>query len=291
MDQFSIKDVEALTGIKSHTLRIWEQRYDLLKPKRTATNIRFYNANDLKLLLNIALLNNHGIKISKIAKLTQREIDETILKFSSNKEDHSFQVQTLIGCMLGLDEVMFEQILRNNFTVHGIVKTMEELIWPFLSHIGTLWLSGSINPAYEHFISNIIVAKLIVATDQLGYNRKTNIHNKKYLLFLPDGESHEIGLLFANYYFKSLGHQTLYLGQNLPVEELAVICKTYEPDYIFTSITSALPPKKLNVFFKVLSSAEICPILLTGNLISNPAIKMPLHFHKVKSVKDLEPFV
>ena len=255
MNQFSIKDVEALTGIKPHTLRIWEQRYDLLKPKRTATNIRYYDDADLKSLLNISLLNTHGIKISKIAKLSQKEIDEIILEFSTNKEDYSFQVHALIGYMLSLDDARFEQVLRNNFTTHGVVKTMEELIWPFLAHIGVLWLSGAVNPAYEHLITNIICAKLIVATDQLGYNRKTNLPQKKYLLFLPEGETHDIGLLFANYYFRSVGHHTLFLGQNLPVEELDVICKTYQPDYIFTSITAALNPKKLKQFFETLSSS------------------------------------
>lgn len=292
MNQFSIKEVEALTGIKPHTLRIWEQRYDLLKPKRTATNIRYYDDVDLKSLLNISLLNNHGIKISKIAKLSQKEIDEIILEFSSNKEDHSFQVHALIGYMLSLDDAMFEQILQNNFTMHGIVKTMEELIWPFLSHIGILWLSGAVNPAYEHFITNIISSKLIVATDQLGYNRKTNLPQKKYLLFLPEGETHEIGLLFANFYFRSVGHHTLFLGQNLPVEELDIICKTYQPDFIFTSITAALNPKKLKQFFETLSSADFkWPVLFTGRVANDPNIKMPKNFHVIQKTSDLDSFI
>lgn len=292
MNQFSIKDVEALTGIKPHTLRIWEQRYDLLKPKRTLTNIRYYDDADLKSLLNISLLNAHGIKISKIAKLSQKEIDEIILEFSANKEDHSYQVHALIGYMLSLDDAMFEQVLNNNFTMHGVVKTMEELIWPFLSHIGVLWMSGAVNPAYEHFITNIICSKLIVATDQLGYNRKTNLAQKKYLLFLPEGETHDIGLLFANYYFRSVGHHTLFLGQNLPVEELDIICQTYKPDYIFTSITAALNPKKLKQFFETLSAPDFkWPVLFTGRVANETNIIMPENFTVIKKTTDLEPFI
>lgn len=292
MNQFSIKDVEALTGVKPHTLRVWELRYDFLKPKRTSTNIRYYDDDDLKSLLNVSLLNNHGYKISKIAKLTQKEIDEIILELSANKDDHSFQVHTLISCMLRLDEVTFEQVLRNNFAMCGVVKTMEDLIWPFLSHIGLLWMSGAINPAFEHFITNMIRSKLIVETDRLGYYNTIKPGCKKYLLFLPEGEIHEIGLLFANFYFRSQGHHTMYLGQNLPAQELELISQTYKPDYIFTSITTALNPKKMNRFFSALSSKSfLLPVLITGRIAIDIKMKMPKNFHLIKSVKDLDAFI
>lgn len=292
MNQFTIKDVEALTGVKPHTLRVWELRYDFLKPKRTLTNIRYYDDEDLKMLLNVSLLNNHGYKISKISKLTQKEIDEIILELSADKDDHSFQVHTLTGCMLRLDEITFEQVLRNNFAMNGVVKTMEELIWPFLSHIGMLWLSGAVNPAFEHFITNMIRSKLIVETDRLGYFNTNKPGSKKYLLFLPEGEIHEIGLLFANYYFRSKGHHTMYLGQNLPAEEIEIICGTYKPDYIFTAITTALNPKKMNHFLEVLSTKNFhLPVLVTGRIAIDMKVKIPKNFHVIKAVKDLDAFI
>lgn len=283
--------MEALTGIKPHTLRIWEQRYDFLKPKRTQTNIRYYDDQDLKSLLNVALLNKNGIKISKIARLSQNEIDQIILEFSNNKDDHYYQIHSLIGCMLRLDEFCFEQIIRNNFTMHGVTDTMTNLIFPFLDHIGVLWMSGAVNPAFEHFITNMIRSKLIVATDRLGYHNNNKPEKKKYLLFLPSGESHEIGLLFANYYFRSQGHHTMYLGQNLPVEDLQIIVRTYKPDYIFTSVTTALNPKKIKNFFDVLSHDLQLPVLITGRIITQHKVNMPANFNIITAASDLEPFV
>lgn len=291
MNQFSIKDVEALTGIKQHTLRIWEQRYNFIKPKRTNTNIRFYDDDDLKLLLNISLLNKNGFKISKIAKLSNNEIEEIILEFGNQSDNKLYQLHTLTGCMLNLDEYNFEQIIRNNFTMHGVAKTMTDLIFPFLNHIGVLWMSGAVNPAFEHFITNMIRSKLIVATDMLGYHKLSKHNGKKYLLFLPSGETHEIGLLFANYYFRSLGHHTMYLGQNLPANELQVIIQTYKPDYIFTSVTIPLTPKKMKTFLDALMSETIkVPVMLTGRILNELELPLPKHFHKIFSIDDLKPF-
>lgn len=292
MSEFTIKDVEALTGIKPHTLRIWEQRYNFLKPKRTHTNIRYYDDNDLKILLNAALLNQNGFKISKIAKLTQQEIEQIILEFTAEKADKCFQMQGLIKCMLQLDECNFEQIISSNFTMNGVAHTMMNLIFPFLDHLGALCMSGSVSPAFEHYITTMLRCKLIVATERLGYNGNPKIEKKKYLLFLPECECHEIGLLFANYYIREGGHATVYLGQNLPLHDMHAICKTYNPHYIFTSVTTAMTEKKLwNFFDGLLNISGIIPVLITGRIATQSKTGLPEKFNVIRSTEDLDFFM
>lgn len=285
MSRFSIKDIESLTGVKAHTLRIWEQRYDFLKPKRTDTNIRYFDDEDLKTLLNVSLLNKNGVKISKIAKLTPEEIDELILEITAESNDISLQMHQLIKCMLQLDEMAFEQLLRNHISVYGITKTMTDLIFPFMNHIGVMWMSGSVNPAYEHFITNLIRSKLILASDALGY-KNMNGYGKRFLLFLPKDEHHEIGLLFANYLIRSAGHHTMYLGQDLPCEDLYPVIETYKPDYIFTSLTTALNPKFLKKFIEFVASVNF-PVLLAGRTLLSTGVQLPSNVIYINSTQDL----
>lgn len=286
MSKFSIKEIEALTGVKAHTLRIWEQRYHFFKPGRTDTNIRYYDDEDLKKLLNVALLNKNGYKISKIAKLNHKQIDDLILEISAEKDDHSLQIHQMIQAMLQLDEVMFEQLLRNNISLYGVAHTITQLIFPFLNHLGVMWMSGSVNPAYEHFISNLIRNKLIVATDQIGYRNQVG-GSRKFLLFLPKDEHHELGLLFANYIIRSHGHHSMYLGQDLPLEDLQPVIQVYKPDYIFTSITTALNPKFLRKFLAFVAEVNK-PVLLTGKTLLSTDIELPGTVVAINSLDDFE---
>ncbi|MEX0883706.1 MAG: MerR family transcriptional regulator, partial [Cyclobacteriaceae bacterium] len=203
MKYYSIKDLEQLSGIKAHTLRIWEQRYKILKPKRTETNIRYYDDDDLKLILNVALLNDNGFKISKIAKLNMEDIKSEILKLTERSFKFDDQIHALIIAMVELDEERFEKIISTNILKIGFELTMINIIYPFLSKIGILWQTGSIHPGQEHFISNLVRQKLIVAIDGQMYTGG----GKKFLLFLPEGELHEISLLFSSYLLKSNGHK------------------------------------------------------------------------------------
>ncbi|MCH7412981.1 MerR family transcriptional regulator [Belliella sp. R4-6] len=247
---YSIKDLEQLSGIKAHTLRIWEQRYNLLSPKRTDTNIRFYDDDDLKLILNVALLNDNGFKISKIAKMNIKEIREEVVKLTERTLTHDDQIHALTICMIEMDEERFDKVLSTNILKIGFEQTMLNIIYPFMSKIGVLWQTGAINPAQEHFISNLVRQKLIVAIDGQVYKGG----GKKFLLFLPEGELHEISLLFAAYLIKLKGHKVFYLGQSTPKADLELIYKMHQPDYLMTVITTAPGADQVEEYINFLSS-------------------------------------
>ena len=236
MGRYSIKDLEKLSGIKAHTLRIWEQRYGIVNPKRSPTNIRYYDDEDLQLLLNISFLNRNGLKISKIAQLDHNEIRHTVKRISSSNLDFPNQVNALVIAMVNLDEERFEKIIATNTLQFGFEQTMLKIVYPFLKQIGILWQTGSINPAHEHFISNLIRQKLIVAVD--GQISSLNPQARKYLLFLPEGELHELSLLFSAFLVKSRHNRVIYLGQNLPTSDLPGVLELYKPDYVFTVLTT-----------------------------------------------------
>jgi methanogenic corrinoid protein MtbC1 len=236
MGVYSIRDIELITGIKAHTLRIWEQRYSIPTPKRTETNIRFYDDDDLKLLLNISLLNQNGHKISEITRLDPSTISELAVNYSLKSEKDPVHIQTMIAAMIELDEVAFEKILSTCILQSGLEHTIMEVVFPFLTTIGMLWQTGTVDAGYEHFATNIIRQKMIVAIE--GQVSKKETANKKFMLFLPETELHELGLLFANYMIRNGGQHTLYLGQNVPLEDVMKIGKRYEPNVIMTSMTS-----------------------------------------------------
>jgi DNA-binding transcriptional MerR regulator len=237
MAVYSIKDLENISGIKAHTLRIWEQRYRILTPCRTETNIRTYSDEELKRVLNIALLQDKGgFKISAIASMSEAEMASHILHLSESQFDFPDQIQALTIAMLDLDEAKFQLLTQNMVNVHGFESYMLHVIYPFMRRLGSLWLSGSVGPAQEHFISHLIRQKLIASIDQQDLSLKPDA--KKFLLYLPEGELHEIGLLFANYVFRARKHSVVYLGQSLPYDELLLAYKIHQPDYIFSVFTS-----------------------------------------------------
>ncbi len=204
MNAFTIKDLENLTGIKAHTIRIWEQRYTFLKPHRTDTNIRYYNNHELKKILNIALLNKYGYKISHIDRMSEDEIKDKIITLANSQAQQERMINEMIQQMVDLDLESFEDSLDEYIVSRGIEKTINQIIFPFMERIGVLWITDHINPAQEHLVSNIIRQKLIVGTE--GINTHLRI-NKCVLLFLPEGEFHELGLLFIQYLLKSRGIQ------------------------------------------------------------------------------------
>lgn len=236
MSKYSIKDLEMLSGIKAHTLRIWEQRYGILNPDRTDTNIRFYDNQDLRKLLNISILNNYGIKISKIVNFSEVEIKSKIEEISKNHlNGHTTYIDQLVVSMIELNEASFETTLKDCIDFYGFENTFIEIVFPFMKKIGIMWQTGTVNPAQEHFISNLIRQKIIVAIDSLGYSNF--VSDKKFLLFLPDGELHEISLLFANYIIRKRGFKAIYLGQSVPFEDLFSVYAIHKPEYIVSIFT------------------------------------------------------
>jgi DNA-binding transcriptional MerR regulator len=272
---YSIKDLENLSGIKAHTLRIWEQRYRILNPNRTETNIRTYSDEELKRVLNIALLQDKGgFKISAIANMSEAEMASHILHLSESQFDFPEQIQALTLAMLDLDEAKFQLLTKNMIQANGFESYMLDVIYPFMRRLGTLWLSGSVGPAQEHFISHLIRQKLIASIDAQDLSLKPDA--KKFLLYLPEGELHEIGLLFANYVFRARKHSVVYLGQSLPYEELLLAYEIHEPDYIFSVFTSEPNAELMDAYLARM--AEDMPkskIMLTGYQVLQPERKIP----------------
>lgn len=285
MSNYSIKDLEQLSGIKAHTLRIWEQRYNLLNPRRTDTNIRHYDDADLKLILNVAVLNSNGFKISKIAAMSAVDISEEIIKLTDRSLDYNDQIQALTICMIEMDEDRFEKVLSTIILKMGFEDTVLNVVYPFLTKIGILWQTGSISPAQEHFISNLVRQKLIVAIDgELG---KT--FGKTFMLFLPEGELHELSLLFSSYLIKKHGHKVIYLGQSTPKADLISVYKTLNPDFLLTVITSSPNGDKVQDYVDMLGREFTnSEIFVTGLQALEQSLIIPSNIRLLTYAKEIK---
>lgn len=246
MADYKIKDIELLTGIKAHTLRIWEKRYNLLTPARTDTHIRTYNDQELLLLLNIAMLNKHGIKISRIAEMTRQEITAKVAGLVKNQQTDT-DVEQLIVAMIGLDEVMFRKTLTSLIDSHGLTKTYQYYVIAFLERIGVMWMTGSINPAQEHFISNLIRQRIIAEIEKLP---TPDSDQSKALLFLPEHEWHELALLLYQYHLREQGIYTVYLGQSLPYSSLIDTIRIIQPKWLITSWLTSVDEDYIRHYFE-----------------------------------------
>jgi MerR family transcriptional regulator, light-induced transcriptional regulator len=285
---YSIKDLEQLSGIKAHTLRIWEQRYNLLAPKRTDTNIRYYDDADLKLILNVALLNDNGYKISKIANMSLAEMREEVVKLTEKTLTHDDQINALTICMIEMDEERFEKVLSTNILKIGFEQTMLNIIYPFMSKIGVLWQTGAINPAQEHFMSNLIRQKLIVAIDAQIYKGG----GKKFLLYLPEGEHHEISILFAAYLIKLKGHKVVYLGQSTPDDDLNSVYNLIQPEFLLTVITTSPSSENVQEYIDALSQRfSRSEIIVSGYQIVGQDIHFPKNVKSLNYIRQVKEYL
>ncbi len=290
MSLYSIRDLEHLSGIKAHTLRIWEQRYNIIAPQRTDTNIRYYNDVDLKLVLNISLLKDNGHKISHIAEMSHEDMQSEVLKITATSTNASEQIQALTLAMIDLDEDRFEKIVTTNILQMGFEKTMLDVIYPFLVRIGFLWQTGAINPAQEHFISNLIRQKLIVAID--GQVLKLEKNSPTYLLYLPEGELHELTLLFASYLVKARNRKVIYLGQSLPFNDLIETGKIHNPNYILTILTAAPMAEGVDKYLCEISKAfPNAKILVGGYQVIGQDYELPKSVMVINKIEDLIEFI
>ncbi len=272
MSVYSIKDLEHFSGIKAHTIRIWEQRYGIFTPQRTSTNIRFYSDEDLKLILNIASLQHFGYKISKIVGMNWDERQETVRRLSVENKSYPDQVNELSVAMIDLNETYFNQILDTSVDEIGLEQTMMQIIYPFFQKIGTLWITDAINPAQEHFISHLVRQKIIVMTNQLEFSDSGPL----FVLFLPDKELHELGLLFANFMIRSRGLKTMFFGQIVPIDALEEVYLEKKPEYMFSSITSSPPIDEMQSYINTLGKKfKETKILLTGPQVVNQGFSCP----------------
>ena len=285
-DKYFIKDIENITGIKAYTLRIWEQRYGMLVPKRTDTNIRYYEEDDLKYMMNIAMLNANGYKISRIAEISREEVQSRTLSISENSSSHQSQITALSSAMFDFNEKEFNKVLSINILKLGMEETTVNIIFPFLQHVGVLWLSGTIHVAHEHFITNIIKQRMFVAIDQL--NVSPLINAKKFLLFLPNQENHELSLLFASFMLRSRGQKVTYLGTSTPLDDLNKIYKLHNPDVIFCAMNSSNSTMPVQVYIQTLSrNFPNTRILITGSqVVKRRDLKLPSNCQIIGSPAD-----
>ncbi len=289
MNDFSIKDLENLSGIKAHTIRIWEQRYHFLKPKRSDTNIRFYSSNELKTILNIALLNKYGYKISHIDKMTKEELKEKALSLSPIQAQQERVINEMIQFTVDMQMDEIESLLDAYIMSKGIEKTIIQIIFPFLERIGILWHTNHINPAQEHLITNIIRQKLIVGIESA--NSKSSI-KKSILLFLPEGEYHELGLLFIHYLLKSRGIKVIYIGANVPLDDVLFVTKTMKPDHLYTHLTSVANSFHFDKFLAQLhQQLNKIPVIISGHLTLQYKKKIPVNIHFKKSLAEVTEYI
>ena len=249
---FTIKDLENISGIKAHTIRIWEKRYNLFTPERSDTNIRHYSHENLQKLLNIVLLNNNNYKISKIAEMSDEEIilNARELAFSTAVIDESINSFKL--SMFQFDKILFNNTYNKLLHKKTFRDIFKEVFIPFLEHIGILWQTNTLMPAHEHFISNLISQKIQTNTEKLQYSVSSS--RKTYVLFLPENEIHDLGLLYLNYELVLRGHSTIYLGQSLPLNNLNYFFDGTQEICFVTSMTVEPYDDKITDYFAEIDS-------------------------------------
>ncbi len=287
---FSIRDLENLSGIKAHTIRIWEKRYELLSPERTSTNIRTYSLASLQKLLNITLLYNNGYKISKIAKLQETDIPLLVREIVAKSSTNNHAINAFKLSMINFDLSLFQ----NTYSSLLAEKSFRDIFWeyfiPFLNELGLLWQTDTISPAHEHFITNLIKQKIYTSTEKLQLIEPTN-NDKVFVLFLPENEIHEIGLLFLNYEIILHGYKTIYLGQTMPLENLADL-ENYYTNIHYLSYFTVVPNKDklskyIDEFTKFLNQNNSSLWILGRQVQHINKEKLPLHIRTFDSIEQL----
>jgi len=290
MDRYSLADLEKLTGIMAGTIRIWERRYHIIKPHRTDTNRRWYDDDDLKRIINIAILNRNGLKISKIATLTDPEIAAKVAALARESTDTEIQIDSMIAAMTGLNENAINDILMRSVINTGFEATFENIVFPFLRRIGIMWHTGSVDVGAEHFVSNIFRKRLICAIDSLPPGDRPD--RKKVILYLPEDELHELGLLFYTFIVRKAGHETLYLGQSTPLDAIEDVVERWQPDIIITGALTGLPFSGPEDYLERMSSAFSDRKILISGALAHTADKVNLNnVFAVTSVSDLKKHI
>ena len=285
MSSYSIKDLEQVTGIKAHTIRIWEQRYNFLQPSRTETNIRSYSSAELKTILNVSLLNKYGFKISHIDKMSADQIEEKILSLNQIDAIRERVVNVLIKEMVSLNMHAFEKQLDIYIGQKGVDKTITEIVFPFLERVGILWMTNHINPAQEHLATNLLRQKIILGIERLP---AVSEHNKNVILFMPEGEYHEIGLLFVYFLLKQEGIYVNYLGANVPMKDLVYLTAVKKPNYVFCHLTSPSKVFKIDRFLTQIGQvSNTTPVMLSGLFMKDYKGKLSENIAVKKSLAEV----
>ena len=290
---FSIKNLENLSGIKAHTLRIWEKRYNLLEPERTDTNIRRYSLDSLRKLLNITLLYNHGFKISKIASLESTEIPKLVRSIALKANSEQVSINAFKLAMINFDYELFDTNYEEILQHHNFEYLFMNIFMPLMKELGILWQTGAISPSHEHFITNLVKQKIHLQTEYLQKNKFEQKNHPIFVLFLPENEIHELGILYLNYLILSKGHRTIFLGQSLQTSSLQTLY-SYETKYYFVSYITVEPSKDEimpylhNFYNKILENQDSKLILFGPQQIAIDKEKLP---KKIEMFRSVESFV
>ena len=292
-NNFSIKDLENLSGIKAHTIRIWEKRYNLLQPDRTDTNIRYYSLENLQKLLNITFLYNNGYKISKISKIGEDKITTVVKDLVSENKTKGHAVNAFKMAMLNFDQTLFFKTYDNLLSEKSFREIFYDVFIPLLDEIGLLWQTDTITPAHEHFISALIKQKILVNTEKLQTS-KPKKKNKIFILYLPDNEIHELGLMYLNYEILLHGYQAIFLGQSIPLHNLSDLLPLYD-NIVFVSYFTIKPMKEdlqtyLNDFKKTLMKTEKTEFWILGRMIYNNEENLELP-ERIRAFSSIDEFV
>ena len=289
---FSIKNLENLSGIKAHTLRIWEKRYNLLEPERTDTNIRRYSLDSLRKLLNVTLLYNHGFKISKIASLDGSEIPKLVRSIALKANSEQVSINAFKLAMINFDYELFDTNYEEILQHHNFEYLFMNIFMPLMKELGILWQTGAISPSHEHFITNLVKQKIHLQTEYLQKN-KFEPNHPIFVLFLPENEIHELGILYLNYLILSKGYRTIFLGQSLQTSSLQTLY-SYETKYYFVSYITVEPSKDeimpyLQTFYnKILDKQDSKLILFGPQQIAIDKETLP---EKIEMFRSVESFV
>lgn len=287
MAEYKIKDIETLTGIKAHTIRIWEKRYAILEPNRTQTQIRTYSDEDLVSILNIALLNKSGVKISRISEMSQREILQRVQELSQTANFDTL-FENLLLALMNLDEDLFKHTLDVIQKEKGFDKMYSEYLTTFLDRIGVLWLAGTIHPGQEHFISNLIRQRLMSEIEKLPAPSKEHVA----ILFLPDNEWHELGLMYYHYYLRKNGVYSFFLGQSTPVDAVLDCVDRFHAKAVITSCVAGVNAHAYKNALTEIARAHSNLLLYAGGLLSSSIADMKdATIQLIQSSTDLEELV
>ena len=287
MRHYTLNELEKLTGILAATIRVWERRYNIMKPKRTDTNRRWYDDDDLRRLINISVIYHSGIKISKIAKYSESELEEKVELLTRDSVSSDTHINSLIVAMLSFNGNAVNEILLRSIINIGFEETFSNVVFPFLRRVGIMWHTGSVNTGAEHFITNIFRGRLISAIDSLP--PANDPKRKRVIMYLPDNELHEMGLLFYSYLIRKFGHEVLYLGQATPFLALTEVNEKWHSDILVTGVLSDLSISEPQEYLNNLSSTfKSQKILVSGSLADEPVIEKYKNIYPIRSVSDLK---
>ena len=287
---FSIKNLEHLSGIKAHTIRIWEKRYNLFEPERTDTNIRLYNLENLQKLLNVTLLYNNGYKISKIALLSPQEINENVHKLTINKNADDWSIGLFKLAMINFDQRLFTKTFNDLLEQFSFSEVFKNVFVPLMNELGVLWQTNSISPSHEHFITSLVKQKIHAMCEDLQ-QKSTRRTDRRFVLFLPDNEIHELGLLYLQYEVLNNGFQCVFLGQSVPIESLSNLVDIGEPITFLSSLPLEPSQDKIQTYLNTFNSEIIetidSELWILDYQVQFMSDEMPDTMRKFRSIDDV----